>query len=182
MSSENIVAKFYLDKEKDIVVNLFKSQKPDELIYVIKTPNHHTGNLITNLAKICNLETEKDENDMKIITGVLPACINDNGEEVYIFRLGGIKIANIYPDGRYERKAKIPAIIKLLMAQTKDYKLPIEKTIVKSYILKKSKFRTDLHTHLNQILQPDLLIALRNKTSNRIFIILHKKIRIKSYS
>ena len=68
--------------------------------------------------------------------------------------------ANIYPDGRIERKAKIPAIIKLLMAQTKDYKLPIEKTIVKSYILKKSKFRTDLHTHLNQILQPDLLIAL----------------------
>lgn len=160
MSLENFVTKFYLDKEKDIVVNLFKSTEPDELIYVLKTPNHHTGNLITNLAKVANVETVKDENDMKIITGVLPACINDNGEEVYIFRLGGIKIANIYPDGRYERKAKIPAIIKLLMAQTKDYKLPIEKTIVKSYILKKSKFRTDLHTHLNQILQPDLLIAL----------------------
>ena len=107
-----------------------------------------------------NTVTIKDENDMKIIKGILPALINDDGEEVYVFRLGGIKIANIYPDGRCERKAKIPAIIKLLMAQTKDYKLPIEKTIVKSYILKKSKFRTDLHTHLNQILQPDLLIAL----------------------
>ena len=152
--------KFYLDKEKDIVVNLFKSEEADELIYVLKTPNHHTGNLITNLAKVAKVETQKDENDMKIITGTLPACINDDGEEVYIFRLGGIKIANIYPDGRIERKAKIPAIIKLLMAQTKDYRLPIEKTIVKSYILKKSKFRTDLHTHLNQILQPDLLIAL----------------------
>lgn len=160
MSLENFVTKFYLDKEKDIVVNLFKSSKPDELIYVLETPNHHTGNLITNLAKVANVETVKNENDMKIITGVLQACINDDGEEVYIFRLGGIKIANIYPDGRFERKAKIPAIIKLLMAQTKDYKLPIEKTIVKSYILKKSKFRTDLHTHLNQILQPDLLIAL----------------------
>ena len=152
--------KFYLDKEKDIVVNLFKSEEADELIYVLKTPNHHTGNLITNLAKVAKVETQKDENDMKIITGTLPACINDDGEEVYIFRLGGIKIANIYPDGKIERKAKIPAIIKLLMAQTKDYRLPIEKTIVKSYILKKSKFRTDLHTHLNQILQPDLLIAL----------------------
>ena len=152
--------KFYLDKEKDIVVNLFKSEEADELIYVLKTPNHHTGNLITNLAKVAKVETQKDENDMKIITGILPACINDDGEEVYIFRLGGIKIANIYPDGKIERKAKIPAIIKLLMAQTKDYRLPIEKTIVKSYILKKSKFRTDLHTHLNQILQPDLLIAL----------------------
>ena len=160
MNLPNLFTKFYLDKEKDIVVKLFKSEKEDELIYVLETPNHHTGNLITNLAKAANVETVKDENDMKVITGILQACINDDGEEVYIFRLGGIKIANIYPDGRIERKAKIPAIIKLLMAQTKDYKLPIEKTIVKSYILKKSKFRTDLHTHLNQILQPDLLIAL----------------------
>ena len=160
MNLPNLFTKFYLDKEKDIVVKLFKSENEDELIYVLETTNHHTGNLITNLAKAANVETEKDENDMKVITGVLQACINDAGDEVYIFRLGGIKIANIYPDGKIERKAKIPAIIKLLMAQTKEYKLPIEKTIVKSYILKKSKFRTDLHTHLNQILQPDLLIAL----------------------
>ena len=160
MNSKKFFTKFYLDKEKDIIVKLFKSENQDELIYVLETPNHHTGNLITNLAKIANVETIKDKNDMKVIKGNLQALINDNGEEVYIFRLGGIKIANIYPDGRVERKAKIPAIVKLLMAQTKDYKLPIEKTIIKSYILKQSKFRTDLHTHLNQILQPDLLIAL----------------------
>lgn len=120
MNLPNLFTKFYLDKEKDIVVKLFKSEEPDELIYVLETPNHHTGNLITNLAKIANVETIKDENDMKVITGILQACINDDGEEVYIFRLGGIKIANIYPDGRIERKAKIPAIIKLLMAQTKE--------------------------------------------------------------
>lgn len=153
-------AKFYLDKEKDIVVNLYKTENEDEIIYILKTPNHNTGNLITNLAKVSGVETQKDENDMKIIKGSLSACINDDGKELFIFRLGGIKIANIYPDGKIERKSKIPAIIKLLMAQTKEYKLPIEKTIVKSYILKKSKFRTDLHTHLNQILQPDLLISL----------------------
>lgn len=179
MSLENFVAKFYLDKEKDIVVNLFKSEKADELIYVLKTPNHHTGNLITNLAKVANVETVKDENDMKVITGILPVCINDNGEEVYIFRLGGIKIANIYLDGKIERKAKIPAIIKLLMAQTKDYKLPIEKTIIKSYILKKSKFRTDLHTHLNQILQPDLLIALGIKHQMGYSLYYIKKLGLK---
>ena len=46
------------------------------------------------------------------------------------------------------------------MSQTKNYKLPIEKTIVKTYILKKSKFRTDLHTHMNANLFPDCLIAL----------------------
>lgn len=159
---ENLVffKKFYLDKEKDIVVNLFKSDNPNELTYIIRTPNHNSGNLITNLAKVANLETIKDENDMKIIKGHLQALINDDGEEVYILRLGGIKIANIYPNGKIERKAKIPAIIKLLMAQTKDYKLPIDKTIIKSYILKESKFKTDLHTHINQILQPDTLIAL----------------------
>ena len=156
---EKLVKKFYLDKEKDIAVCL-KQRSEYEIEYEIRTPNHHTGNLITNLAKVANVETIKDENDMKIIAGTLQACINDSGEEVYLFRLGGIKVANIYPDGRIERKAKIPAIIKLLMAQTKDYKLPIEKTIIKSYILKQAKFKTDLHTHLNQILQPDLLIAL----------------------
>ena len=179
MNLPNLFTKFYLDKEKDIVVKLFKSEKEDELIYVLETPNHHTGNLITNLAKAANVETVKDENDMKVITGVLQACINDAGDEVYIFRLGGIKIANIYPDGRIERKAKIPAIIKLLMAQTKDYKLPIEKTIVKSYILKKSKFRTDLHTHLNQILQPDLLIALGIKHQLGYSLYYIKKLGIK---
>ena len=160
MKKEGLFTKFYLDKEKDIVVNIFKSDKPNELIYIIETPNHHTGNLITNLAKLTKLETIKNEKDMLVIKGKLLALINDEAKEVYILRLGGIKIANIYPDGRIERKAKIPAIIKLLMAQTKDYNLPIEKTIIKSYILKESKFRTDLHTHLNQILQPDLLIAL----------------------
>ena len=179
MDSQNFFTKFYLDKEKDIVVNLFKSKNQDELKYVLETPNHHTGNLITNLAKVANLETVKNENDMKIITGVLPALINDDGEEVYVFRLGGIKIANIYPDGRIDRKAKIPAIIKLLMAQTKDYKLPIEKTIIKSYILKKSKFRTDLHTHLNQILQPDLLIALGVKHQIAYSLYYIKKLDIK---
>ena len=58
---KNIFGKFYLDKEKDIVVNLYRENE-DELIYVLETPNHNTGNLITNLAKICNLETIKNEN------------------------------------------------------------------------------------------------------------------------
>ena len=150
--------KIYLDKEKDIIVNLYKSNI-DELTYILETPNHNTGNLITNLAKICNVETIKNENDMKIIKGVIPASINGDNKEVYIFRLGGIKIANIYED-KIEIKAKIPAIIKTLMSQTKNYKLPIEKSIVKTYILKKSKFRTDLHIHMNANLSPDCLIAL----------------------
>ena len=141
---KNLFNKFYLDKEKDIIVNLYRKNQ-DEIEYILETPNHNTGNLITNLAKLWNVETVKNENDMKIIKGVLPASINGDNEIVYIFRLGGIKIANIYEDGRIEIKAKIPAITKTLMSQTKEYKIPIEKTIVKSYILKKSKFRTDLH-------------------------------------
>ena len=133
---ENLIFfnKFYLDKEKDIIINLYKSQK-DQITYVLETPNHNTGNLVTNLAKLCNLEIVKNENDMKIITGTIPASINADNEEVYILRLGGIKIANIYND-RIEVKAKIPAIMKTLMSQTKNYKLPIEKTIVKVYIFK----------------------------------------------
>lgn len=172
-----MIRKFYLDKEKDIIVNLYKTQN-DEITYILETPNHNTGNLITNLAKICNLETIKNEEDMKIITGKIPASINSNNEEVYIFRLGGIKIANIYED-RIEIKAKIPAITKTLMSQTKNYKLPIEKTIVKTYILKKSKFRTDLHTHANANLSPDCLIALGIARQVRYPLYYIKKLNLK---
>ena len=172
-----MISKFYLDKEKDIIVNLKKTSQ-DEITYVLETPNHNTGNLITNLAKLCGLETIKNENDMKIITGKIPASINGDNEEVYIFRLGGIKIANIYED-RVEIKAKIPAINKTLMSQTKNYKLPIEKTIVKTYILKKSKFRTDLHTHMNANLSPDCLIALGISEQVRYPLYYIKKLNLK---
>ena len=169
---------FYLDKEQDIKVNLYKKNE-DELAYCIETPNHNTGNLITNLAKVCKLETRQNEHDKRIITGILPASLNADNEEVYIFRLGGIKIANIYANGLIEMKAKIPAITKILMAQTKDYKLNIDKTIVKSYILKKAKFRTDLHTHLNAMLTPDILIALAIKHQIRYPLYFIQKLNLK---
>lgn len=149
----------YLDNEKDIIVKLYQSSE-DELTYILETPNHGTGNLITNLAKICNLETTKNKQDMKIIEGTIPLSINGDFEEVYIFRLGGVKIANIYPNGKVEIKAEIPSIMKTLMSQTKDYRFGTDKTIIKSYLLKKEKFRTDLHTHMNANLTPDILIAL----------------------
>ena len=66
----------------------------------------------------------------------------------------------IYPDGRVEMKAQIPAISKTLMSQTKDYRLDEKRTIVKTYIRSENKFRTDLHTHMNANLHPDILIAL----------------------
>ena len=159
MLKKDFINKFYLDKEKDIIVNLYRENE-NEIRYILETPNHNTGNLITNLARICGLETVKNEKDMKIITGIIPASINGDNEIVYIFRLGNIKIANIYEDGGIAIKAKIPAITKTLMSQTKEYNLPLEKTIVKSYIFKKSKFKTDLHTHMNANLNPDILIAL----------------------
>ena len=172
-----MISKFYLDKEKDIIVNLYKSRE-DEITYVLETPNHNSGNLITNLAKLCGVETIKNGQDMKIITGTIPASINGDNEEVYIFRLGGIKIANIYED-RIEIKAKIPAITKTLMSQTKNYKLPIKKTIVKTYILKKSKFRTDLHTHANANLSPDCLISLGIAHQVRYPLYYIKKLNLK---
>ena len=175
---KKLFQKFYLDKEKDIIVNLYK-EKEDELEYILETPNHNTGNLITNLARICNLKTSKNSEDKKIIKGTLQANLNGENETVYIFRLGGIKIANIYENGKIEIKAKIPAISKTLMSQTKNYKLPIEKTIVKSYILKKAKFRTDLHTHMNANLTPDLLISLGIARQIRYPLYYIKKLNLK---
>ena len=115
---DTLFNRFYLDKEKDIIVNLYKISD-DEIKYILETPNHNTGNLITNLASLCKVETVKNEKDMKIITGTIPASINGDNEIVFIFRMGGIKIANIYEDETIEIKAKIPAISKTLMSQTK---------------------------------------------------------------
>ena len=151
-----LLNQFFLDKEKDICINIYRKSE-DELTYIIETPNHKTGNLITNLAKLCNKEISRNSAGLKIIKGTLPACINGDNEIVYLLRLGGIKIATIYENGNVELKAKIPAIVKTLMSQTKNYNLPIEETIMKSYILKKNKFKTDLHTHMNANLSADIL-------------------------
>ncbi len=149
---------FFLDREKDIAVDLYL--EGERLFYVIRTPNHHTGNLITNLARLCGLETEMDEQGLKVIRGEIPGYVDGDNRFMYILRLGNTKIANIFPDGRVERKASIPAISKTLMSQTKDYRLGVEKTIVKTYVRSDCKFRTDLHTHMNGNLPPDVLIAL----------------------
>ena len=169
---------FYLDKERDIVVNLYKSAE-DELTYIIETPNHSTGNLITNLAKICGTETVENDAGMKVITGKIPASINAKNEDVYIFRLGGYRVANIFDDKGVQLNGQIPAISKTLMSQTKDYRFSIEKTIVKSYILKKHKFRTDLHTHMNANLSPDALIALGIKHQIRYPLYYIRKLDLK---
>lgn len=173
-----LLNKFFLDKEKDIVISVYR-KNADELTYTIETPNHKTGNLITNLAKLCKVETTLDQNNMKIISGTLPACINADNEIVYFLRLGGIKIATIYENGNVELKAKIPAITKTLMSQTKNYNLSIQKTIVKSYILKKNKFKTDLHTHMNANLSPDVLIALGIKHQLRYPLYYIKKLNLR---
>ncbi len=149
---------FFLDNEKDIIVNLYKDL--DRLFYVLKTPNHSTGNLIRNIAKTCQLPLSEDENGMLIINGEVPCFIDGNNQESYIFKLGDTEIASIYPDGSVNVKAAIPAIAKTLMSQTKNFKLEPEKTIFKTFIRKDLKFKADLHTHMNGNLTGDILIAL----------------------
>ena len=149
---------FYLDKEKDIIVDL--SLENGELFYVLRTPNHTTGNLIRNLAKLCNLHLSKDDQDLLVIRGTVPSYFDTYNRLIYIFRLGNTKVANIYPDGRIEMKAAIPSVSKTLMSQTKHYTLDIARTIVKTYIRTEVKFHSDLHTHMNANLAPDILIAL----------------------
>lgn len=149
---------FFLDTEKDIIVNLYKDL--DRLFYVLSTPNHHTGNLIRNLASICNLPLSKNKNEMLEIRGEVPCFVDSYNCESYVFRLGNIEVASIYPDGSVDLKATIPAIAKTLMSQTKNYQLDLSKTIFKTQINKNYKFRADLHTHMNGNLPGDVLIAL----------------------
>ncbi|MBR6326170.1 MAG: adenosine deaminase [Lachnospiraceae bacterium] len=149
---------FFLDNEKDIIVDLYRDL--ERMHYVLTTPNHRTGNLIRNLAKICRLPLTKDENDMFVIKGEVPCFVDGSNEEVYIFSLSGMEIAVIHPDGRVEVKAAIPAIAKTLMSQTKDYRQSPEQTLFRTYIPKNLKFHADLHTHMNGNLPGDILIAL----------------------
>ena len=158
MKERTYFSSFCLDREKDIIVDLYCED--EDLFYVLRTPNHGTGNLITYLTGLCDLPVSFDENGLKIIEGKLPCYIDGYNRQLWIFRLGNTKVANIFPDGTVEMKASVPAISKTLMSQTKDYHLDIKKTIVKTYIERSSKFRTDLHTHMNANLPPDILIAL----------------------
>ena len=157
--------RFYLDKEKDIIVDLYKEsavpeKAPGIMHFVLSTPNHGTGNLIRNLAALCGLPLSEGKDGLLVIRGTVPSYVDGYNKLIYIFRLGDTKVANIYPDGRVEIKAHIPAISKTLMSQTKDYRLDEKRTIVKTYIRSENKFRTDLHTHMNANLHPDILIAL----------------------
>ena len=168
---------FSLDQEKDIIVDLDLSS--GLMSYVLRTPNHGTGNLIANLSKMCELPLSMDEQGLFVIRGTVPCYIDGGNRMVYVLRLRDTKVANIYPDGTIERKASIPAISKTLMSQTKDYRLDFRKTVVKTYILSECKFRTDLHTHMNANLSPDILIALGIRHEIRYPLYYIKKLGLK---
>ena len=149
---------FFIDAEKDIIVDLYKEL--DKLYYVLSTPNHHTGNLIKNLAAICKLPLTQNDDGYFVIKGEAQCYVDSNNDEIYKFRLGDIDIADIYPNGQVDRKATIPAIAKTLMSQTKNYQLDLSKTIFNTFVKKELKFRADLHAHMNGNLPGDVLIAL----------------------
>ena len=89
--------KLYLDKEKDIVVLL--DMEKSVLSYTIYAMNHQSDNLINNLALISKQETVVRDGK-KAIVGEIPCYIKGDGQRVYIFRINGTKLANIYPNGK----------------------------------------------------------------------------------
>lgn len=167
--------KLYLDKEKDIVVDLDMDGRV--LSYTISLINHQSENLIHNLAIISGQKTVLQDGKT-VIKGEIPCYIKGDGQRVYIFRVNGTKLANIYPDGKIEVTSLIPAIAKTLMSQTKDYKYSFKETLVKSYVLEDVKLSTDLHTHGNANLDPDILIALAIKHQIRYPLYYIKKLQL----
>jgi len=165
--------KLYLDKEKDIVVSL--DMDNSNLTYTIFANNHKSDNLINNLAAIAGQKTTVIDG-RTAITGPVPAYIKGDGQRVYILRLNGTKLANIYPDGKIEVNSLIPAIAKTLMSQTKDYKYSFRETLLKSYVPEHVKLSTDLHTHGNANLNADILIALAIKHQIRYPLYYIKKL------
>ena len=167
--------KFYLDKEKDIVVHL--DMEGSVLRYTIFAMNHQSKNLIRNLAVTAGQKTVERDGKQAIV-GEIPCYIKGDGQRVYIFRLNGTKLANIYPDGKIEVNSVIPAIAKTLMSQTKDYKYSFRNTLVKSYVPEHVKLSTDLHTHGNANLNADILIALAIKHQIRYPLYYIKKLHL----
>ena len=167
--------KFYLDKEKDIVVHLDMNRSV--LTYTISVLNHKTDNIINNFARISGQQTVVKDGQT-VIVGEIPCYIKGNGQRIYIFRLNGTKLANIYPDGKMEVNSQIPAIAKTLMSQTKDYKYSFRETLVKSYVPEAVKLSTDLHTHGNANLDADILIALALKHQIRYPLYYIKKLQL----
>lgn len=167
--------KLYLDKDKDIVVEL--DMEKSVLSYTLYTTNHQSDNLINNFARVSNQKTTV-KNGKTVITGKIPCYFKGDGRRVYIFRLNGTKIANIYPDGKIEVNCLIPAIAKTLMGQTKDYKYSFRETLVKSYVPEHVKLSTDLHTHGNANLNADILIALAIKHQIRYPLYYIKKLQL----
>lgn len=166
--------KFYLDKEKDITVSLDMTGD-SRLCYTIFVTNHKSDNLIKNLARIADCKTcVKD--GKTVIAGEIPCYIKGDGQRVYIMRLNGTKLANIYPDGRIEVNSLIPAIAKTLMSQTKEYKYSLRETLLKSFVPEKVKLSSDLHTHGNANLDADILIALGIKHQIRYPLYYIKKL------
>ena len=167
--------KLYLDKDKDLVVSL--DMEGRTLSYSMFAENHKSDNLINNLAIISGQKTVT-RNGKTVIEGTIPCYIKGDGQRVYIFRLNGTKLANIYPDGKIEVNSLIPAIAKTLMSQTKDYRYSFRETLIKSYVPEHVKLRTDLHTHGNANLNADILIALALKHQIRYPLYYIKKLRL----
>ena len=166
---------FYLDKEKDIIVHL--DMDGITMSYTILALNHRSDNLINNLAAISG-QTAVVRDGRTAITGQIPCYIKGDGQRVYIFRLNGTKLANIYPNGKIEVNSLIPAIAKTLMSQTKDYRYSFRETMLKSYVPEQVKLRTDLHTHGNANLNADILIALAIKHQIRYPLYYIKKLQL----
>ncbi len=167
--------KLYLDKEKDIVVHLYMQDAV--LTYNIFTRNYKTDNLINNFAAISGQQTVVQDGKM-VIVGEIPSYIKGDGQKVYIFRLNGTKLANIYPNGTIEVNSIVPAIAKTLMSQTKNYKYSFRETLLKSYVPERVKLSTDLHTHGNANLNADILIALAIKHQIRYPLYYIKKLKL----
>lgn len=167
--------KLYLDKEKDIVVHLY--MEDSVLSYKIFTQNYKSDNLINNFAAISGQQTVV-EDGKTVIVGEIPSYIKGDGQKVYIFRLNGTKLANIYPNGMIEVNSIVPAIAKTLMSQTKNYKYSFRETLLKSYVPERVKLSTDLHTHGNANLSADILIALAIKHQIRYPLYYIKKLKL----
>ncbi len=167
----------YLDLEKDVVIDFYSDH--NVFYYVLKTPNHKTGNLIRNFASICKLPLTLNKEGLLQIEGKIPCFVNEENKRIHILKFNNKTVCVINSKGKIMPRALLPAISKTLMSQTKKCSLGINDVLVRTYIEEDYKFRTDLHTHMNANLYPDILIALGIKHQIRYPYYYIKKLDLK---
>ena len=104
---------FYLDLEKDIVIDFYLDK--NNYYYILRTPNHSSGNLIRNLASICKLPLSMGEDGLLQIRGKVPTYVNEENKHIHILKFNNKTVASFLSIFKTLISAKVKLSITVIL-------------------------------------------------------------------